>query len=170
MNKRVSQTHHLPEPCNKLSVIFKKLLLKQKIASTLFQNPLNDDNTFIGLIPIKSHTGTIGVLVLTHLDKDQEEAQAQLHLMQPLCTQLGITLTHIAKLFQSQDLQDSLTQRERQTLALLAEGFSTKQIAYELGVKEKTIEIYRHSLRKKIGVESVAELTKFAIRAGLSPL
>jgi DNA-binding NarL/FixJ family response regulator len=64
----------------------------------------------------------------------------------------------------------ALTEREREVLQLLAEGKSTKQIALQLHVSGKTIESNRRNIMDKLGICSVAELTKYAIREGLTPL
>jgi two-component system response regulator NreC len=61
-----------------------------------------------------------------------------------------------------------LTDREREVLQLIAEGKSTKVIARELFVSPKTIEWHRRQLMKKLGVDSVAELVKYAISEGLT--
>ena len=63
-----------------------------------------------------------------------------------------------------------LTPREREVLQLLAEGKSTKQIAARLQVSSKTIDTHRQQLMAKLGVHSIAELTKYAISQGLSAL
>jgi len=63
-----------------------------------------------------------------------------------------------------------LTPREREVLQLLAEGNSTKQIALTLGVSVKTVETHRRNVMRKLGVRSVAELTKYALREGLTSL
>lgn len=61
-----------------------------------------------------------------------------------------------------------LTPRERQVVQLLAEGKSTKQIALRLHVSTKTVDANRRDVMNKLGISSVAELTKFAIREGLT--
>ncbi|MDD4889384.1 MAG: response regulator transcription factor [Phycisphaerae bacterium] len=61
-----------------------------------------------------------------------------------------------------------LSQREREVLQLLAEGRTTKQIATELQVSGKTIETHRRRIMDKLSIFSVAELTKYAIREGLT--
>lgn len=61
-----------------------------------------------------------------------------------------------------------LTAREREVLQLIAEGKSTKQVAKELFVSAKTIEWHRSQLMKKLKVQSVAELVKYAISEGLT--
>ena len=63
-----------------------------------------------------------------------------------------------------------LTDREREVLQLLAEGKSTKAIALKLHVSYKTIEANRRRIMAKLDIHSVAELTKYAIREGLTSL
>jgi DNA-binding NarL/FixJ family response regulator len=64
----------------------------------------------------------------------------------------------------------TLTAREREVLQLLAEGKSTKQMAAHLHVSVKTIETHRQKIMDKLDIYSVAELTKYAIREGLTSL
>ncbi len=63
-----------------------------------------------------------------------------------------------------------LSAREREVLQLIAEGRSTKEIAADLGVSVKTVETFRQNVMRKLGVSSVAGLTKFALREGLTEL
>ena len=63
-----------------------------------------------------------------------------------------------------------LTSREREVLQLLAEGRATKEIAAQLDVSIKTIETHRKQIMDKLDVHSIAELTKYAIREGLTAL
>lgn len=63
-----------------------------------------------------------------------------------------------------------LSEREREVLQLLAEGKSTKQIALQIHVSTKTIESNRRNIMEKLKINSVAELTKYAIREGITPL
>jgi len=63
-----------------------------------------------------------------------------------------------------------LTEREREVLQFLSEGKSTKQIAMQLHVSAKTIESNRRNIMDKLSINSVAELTKYAVREGLTPL
>lgn len=63
-----------------------------------------------------------------------------------------------------------LTEREHEVLQLLAEGKSTKRIALELSVSTKTIESNRRHIMDKLDIHSVAELTKYAVREGLTSL
>ncbi|MDI6851987.1 MAG: response regulator transcription factor [Deltaproteobacteria bacterium] len=61
-----------------------------------------------------------------------------------------------------------LTPREREVLKLIAEGKSTAEIAASLSISEKTINSHRMNIMTKLEVSSVAELTKFALREGLT--
>lgn len=53
---------------------------------------------------------------------------------------------------------DALTQRERQVLPLVAEGLSSKEIARQLGISPKTVEIHRTNILRKLGVKTSREL------------
>jgi DNA-binding NarL/FixJ family response regulator len=61
-----------------------------------------------------------------------------------------------------------LSSREREVLQLVAEGRTTRQIADELGISVKTVETHRHNLMQKTQLHSIAGLTKYAIRIGLT--
>jgi two-component system response regulator NreC len=63
-----------------------------------------------------------------------------------------------------------LTAREREVLQLMAEGKTTNQIAENLCVSIKTVEAHRKQMMNKLDIHSVAELTKYAIRQGLTSL
>ncbi|MCB9832120.1 MAG: response regulator transcription factor [Planctomycetes bacterium] len=63
-----------------------------------------------------------------------------------------------------------LSAREREVLQLLSEGLTTKMIAGRLNLSAKTIETHRKSVMDKLDIRSIAELTKYAIREGLTPL
>ena len=63
-----------------------------------------------------------------------------------------------------------LAPREREVIRRIADGQSTKEIAYALRVSTKTIETHRRRIMDKLGVRSVAELTKYAIAEGFTSL
>ena len=63
-----------------------------------------------------------------------------------------------------------LTTREREVLQLLSEGKRTTQIAKLLHISIKTVDTHRPKIMQKLNIRSVAELTKYAIREGLTPL
>ena len=63
-----------------------------------------------------------------------------------------------------------LTKREREVLQLLAESKTTKQVAIILHISPKTVETHRLKIMKKLDLDNVAALTKYAIREGLTSL
>ncbi len=63
-----------------------------------------------------------------------------------------------------------LTAREREVLRLLTEGRRTSQIAQLLEISVKTVDTHRQQIIHKLGIRSLAELTKYAIREGLTSL
>jgi len=63
-----------------------------------------------------------------------------------------------------------LSTRETEVLRQIANGQSTKEIAFTLGLSAKTIETHRTNLMTKLDLKSIAELTKYAIRQGLTTL
>ena len=65
---------------------------------------------------------------------------------------------------------DTVSPREREVLQLMAEGRATKEIALDLKVSIKTVETHRRQIMEKLNIYSVAELTKYAIREGLTSL
>lgn len=64
----------------------------------------------------------------------------------------------------------NLTPREREILQLIADGKSIKEIAYLQSICAKTVENHRQAIMHKLNLFTVAELTKYAIRHGLTPL
>ncbi len=62
-----------------------------------------------------------------------------------------------------------LSSREREVLQLIAEGKSSKEIAVTLGIAVTTVETHRRQLTEKLDLHTIAELTKYAIREGLTP-
>ncbi|MGH7486707.1 MAG: response regulator [bacterium] len=60
------------------------------------------------------------------------------------------------------------TPREREVLQLVAEGRTSQEIAQELFLSERTVSSHRRNLMNKLGIHSVAGLTKYAIRQGLT--
>lgn len=62
---------------------------------------------------------------------------------------------------------DVLTVRERQILALVADGETSREIAGRLGISSRTVEAHRDALMRKLGVRTVAALTRLAIEQGI---
>jgi two-component system NarL family response regulator len=66
--------------------------------------------------------------------------------------------------------QSPLGSRENEILQLLAEGHTSCEIGQRLNIATTTVDSHRRNIMRKLDVHSVAELTKFAIRQGLTPL
>ena len=66
-------------------------------------------------------------------------------------------------------IASTLGARERQVLQLVAEGFTSTQIAAHLQMAPSTVEVHRRNIMRKLDLHSVADLTKYAIRNGLTP-
>ena len=69
---------------------------------------------------------------------------------------------------EEETVSSKLSAREREVLQLIAEGWSTRQIASHLYVSVKTIETHRRQIMKKLDLHNIADLTKYAIREGLT--
>jgi len=63
-----------------------------------------------------------------------------------------------------------LSPREREVLQLMAEGCATKEIADKISVSVKTVETHRKQIMDKLNIHNIAQLTKYAIREGLTSL
>jgi DNA-binding NarL/FixJ family response regulator len=64
----------------------------------------------------------------------------------------------------------ALSSREREVLQLITEGKSTKEVAFTLDISGKTVETHRRQIMKKLNLTNVADLTKYAIREGITSL
>jgi DNA-binding NarL/FixJ family response regulator len=71
------------------------------------------------------------------------------------------------KTLKGQSAWETLTQREREILKLIAEGYKNKEIADTLCISQKTVEKHRTNLMTKLDLHNVAALTSFAIEKGL---
>jgi DNA-binding NarL/FixJ family response regulator len=69
--------------------------------------------------------------------------------------------------FKRDDSTDVLTSREREVIQLLAEGKTSKEVAVALNLSVKTAETHRTNLMRKLGLHSVADLTRYAVRNGI---
>ena len=68
---------------------------------------------------------------------------------------------------QGESAPPGLTPRQREILQLIAEGGSTKEIAYRLGLSAKTVETHRAEIMRRLEIHDVAGLVRYAIRRGL---
>lgn len=62
---------------------------------------------------------------------------------------------------------ERLTRRQREVLQLIAEGYSTKEIAYRLLISIKTVETHRAQVMERLNIDNIAGLVRYAVRRGL---
>ncbi len=82
----------------------------------------------------------------------------------------GSVVEMLREIEESIDPLDQLTDRQRETLKLVAEGYSTKEIAERMHVSAKTVETHRAQLMERLDIRNVPGLVKFAVRRGLVDL
>ncbi|HEX9433044.1 MAG TPA: response regulator transcription factor [Burkholderiales bacterium] len=75
-----------------------------------------------------------------------------------------------AKAVRARRAVSALGRRERQVLSLLAEGRHSAEIAAQLGISVATVDVHRRNIMRKLDLHTIAELTKFAVRKGLTSL
>ena len=80
----------------------------------------------------------------------------------------SITRHALAKEFTSVPGLAPLSEREREVLALIANGHHSRTIALKLGITKGTVEVHRRNIMTKLGLHTIADLTKYAVRQGLS--
>jgi RNA polymerase sigma factor (sigma-70 family) len=68
-----------------------------------------------------------------------------------------------------EDVLSRLSRREREVLTLVVEGYSSKEIAAELGVSPASVDTYRSRLMFKLGTGDLASLVRLAVRVGIVP-
>lgn len=114
-----------------------------------------------------------------YLSKDCvfEELVDAIHALAEGKSYLGAEVTELViKDFTENMAEDSsvksnkLSKRELEVLQHIADGRNTKNIAFTLGVCVKTVEIHRMNIMKRLSLYSIAELTKYAVREGLTTI
>lgn len=98
----------------------------------------------------------------------QSVMSGQIFLSTSITNMLMEEYVRLVSLSRFSDSLSLLTSREREVLQLIAEGKKTKEIASILNVSFKTIENHRTQIMNKLNIYSVADLTKYAIREGLT--
>ena len=64
-------------------------------------------------------------------------------------------------------VSDELTERQIEILTLIAQGRASKEIAYELGLSPKTVDVHRARIMERLQINDIASLTLYAVRKGL---
>ena len=87
-----------------------------------------------------------------------------------LCPEVSAVVVDSVRRTRSEDKPEGerLGRREREVLRLLADGSTSPEIAATLHIATSTVEVHRRNIMRKLDLHSVAELTKYAIRNGLT--
>jgi DNA-binding NarL/FixJ family response regulator len=104
-------------------------------------------------------------------EADQDLVEAVRHTMRGQSFLYPSAISALVKDFvdraPADDHVDVLTPRERQVLKLIAEAYTSKEIAQELVISVKTVERHRQNILENLGMSDRVELTRYAIRRGL---
>ncbi len=79
----------------------------------------------------------------------------------------GPTASTTARKVEAAELVGELSSRQREVLNLVAKGKLNKQIAFELGVTERTVKMHRALVMERLGVANVADMIRIAVEAGM---
>jgi len=94
-------------------------------------------------------------------------AKDEVFLSPSVSTKVVKDYLHKASELAPADKLEKLTSRERQILQLIAEGKTNKQIAGLFFISVKTVETHKANLKEKLGVRTIADLVKYAVRKGI---
>jgi two-component system response regulator NreC len=116
--------------------------------------------------------GARGYLLKDNADEDLERAIRSVVTGRPFFSPViaQALLEDYVQLMRNRGVQDSydlLTERERETFQLLAEGKSNKEAAAVLNLSPYTVETHRNNLMQKLGVHNTAEIVLYAVRKGI---
>ena len=142
-----------------------------------------DENDGVKIVALSSHSdrryvqaildaGASGYILKANAYDDLRRAfDAVLHGRKYLCAEVtGGVVDASRRAPHTPSAYEVLGPREREVLQLLAEGLTSSEIAARLSVATSTVETHRRNLMRKLDLHNVAELTKFAVREGLTPL
>jgi len=141
------------------------------------------ENSAVGVIFLSMHTdesyilkaldaGARGYLLKDNADEDIERAIRAVAIGKPffspaIARALLEEDVRLMRKRRARDSYDLLTERERETLQLLAEGKSNKEAAMVLNLSPYTVETHRANLMQKLGLHNTAEIVLYAVRKGI---
>ncbi|TMA34131.1 MAG: response regulator transcription factor [Deltaproteobacteria bacterium] len=141
------------------------------------------ESTAIKVVALSSHSdrryvqaildaGASGYILKANAYDDLRRAfEAVLHGRKYLCAEVTDGVVDAAgRAPRDASAYEILGPREREVLQLLAEGLTSSEIAERLSVATSTVDTHRRNLMRKLDLHNVADLTRFAIREGLTPL
>lgn len=127
-----------------------------------------------GLIQAMLEAGAGGYLLKTTAGREliravRTVAAGETYLSPPVASEVVKRHVHVPGGPSARQM-DNLTPRERDVLKLIARGDHTKRIADRLGISPKTVLVHRQNMMKKLGIDSLAGLVRYALKEGVSEL
>jgi DNA-binding NarL/FixJ family response regulator len=116
------------------------------------------------------HAGAAGYLLKDSAPVELElairsVARGETYLSPPVSKQ--VIADYVRRVGSEPDAMGELTPRQREVLQLIAEGYTTREIAYALNISAKTVETHRAELMDRLDIHNIAGLVRYAIRTGL---
>jgi DNA-binding NarL/FixJ family response regulator len=111
--------------------------------------------------------GASGYVLKTAADRDLVEAVRAAMRGEPFLYPAAVTALIRDYLVRGETPADPLSPRELQVLKLIAEAFTSDQIAQQLSISRRTVDRHRENILAKLGMRDRVELTRYAIRRGL---
>jgi DNA-binding NarL/FixJ family response regulator len=111
--------------------------------------------------------GASGYVLKTAADRDLVEAVRAAMRGEPFLYPAAVTALIRDYLARDETPADPLSPRELEVLKLIAEAFTSDQIAQELSISRRTVDRHRENILSKLGMRDRVELTRYAIRRGL---
>lgn len=144
----------------------KQLLARQPAIKVIALSAYSDRRFVLGML----EAGASGYIIKAAAG---EELIRAIHSVRKnrhyLCPEVSVALGDAVS-GQDQKAEVTLGRREMEVLKLLAEGVRSPDIALRLNISPGTVEVHRRNIMHKLGLHSVAELTRYAIREGLTPM
>ena len=100
-------------------------------------------------------------------DAPQSELEQALRSIGSGGSYFGTGVAHLLLQRPEPAVDEQLTNRQMEILVLLAEGKSSKEIAFELGLSSKTVDVHRANIMARLKITDVASLARYAVRNGL---
>lgn len=146
-----------------------RLILKQNPAIKIIALSMHSEKRFV-IEMLK--TGALGYILKSYLFdevlKAIEVVRKNDYYLSPQITDVIVENCISKQSLPAKQLTDSLATREREIIRFVAEGLTIKQIALRLNISPKTVDANRRQVMAKLGINNIAQLTKYAIREGLT--
>jgi len=183
------------EACNGVEAVAKAASLRPDVAVLDFSMPELDGpgaaaqiaalSPETGVVVLTMHdseqvirevlrVGARGMVLKSDADRDLlgavEAAAAKRHFFTACVTEMvldGYLASEKAPTLKPRNTGAQLTEREREVMRLLADGLTSKEVAAQLQISVRTVESHRINMNRKLGLTSIAELVRYAIRNGI---